>query len=105
MLTVAQSQWKRDRIRSHPRVTACFSRIGELPSFEVARGQTMKSTIKFGMMGAAGFVAPRHMQAIKKLGGTLLGACDPYDGAGILDRYFPDCRFFVEVERFDRFLE
>ena len=63
------------------------------------------STIKFGMMGAAGFVAPRHMQAIKKLGGELIGACDPYDGAGILDRYFPDCRFFVEVERFDRFLE
>lgn len=60
---------------------------------------------KFGMMGAAGFVAPRHMKAIKFVGGDLIGACDPYDGVGSLDRYFPECRFFTEVERFDRFLE
>jgi UDP-N-acetyl-2-amino-2-deoxyglucuronate dehydrogenase len=60
---------------------------------------------KFGMMGAAGFVAPRHMKAIKFVGGELIGACDPYDGVGSLDRYFPRCQFFTEVERFDRFLE
>jgi UDP-N-acetyl-2-amino-2-deoxyglucuronate dehydrogenase len=60
---------------------------------------------KFGMMGAAGFVAPRHMKAIKFVGGDLIGACDPYDGVGSLDRYFPACQFFTEVERFDRFLE
>ena len=59
----------------------------------------------FGMMGAAGFVAPRHMKAIQFVGGDLIGACDPYDGVGSLDRYFPECRFFTEVERFDRFLE
>jgi UDP-N-acetyl-2-amino-2-deoxyglucuronate dehydrogenase len=59
----------------------------------------------FGMMGAAGFVAPRHMKAIKFVDGDLIGACDPYDGVGSLDRYFPECRFFTEVERFDRFLE
>lgn len=59
----------------------------------------------FGMLGASGFVAPRHMKAIHQLGHTLKAACDPYDGVGILDRYFPNCRFFTEVERFDRYLE
>ena len=59
----------------------------------------------FAMLGASGFVAPRHMKAIHSLGHTLKAACDPYDGVGILDRYFPDCRFFTEVERFDRYLE
>jgi UDP-N-acetyl-2-amino-2-deoxyglucuronate dehydrogenase len=60
---------------------------------------------KFAMLGAAGFVAPRHMKAIHDTGNVLVAACDPYDGVGILDRYFPDCRFFTEVERFDRHLE
>ena len=59
----------------------------------------------FGMLGAAGFVAPRHMKAIHQTGNQLVAACDPYDGVGILDRYFPGCRFFTEVERFDRHLE
>ena len=59
----------------------------------------------FGMLGASGFVAPRHMKAIHTLGHELKAACDPYDGVGVLDRYFPDCRFFTEVERFDRYLE
>ena len=59
----------------------------------------------FAMLGASGFVAPRHMKAIHSLGHTLKAACDPYDGVGILDRYFPNCRFFTEVERFDRYLE
>lgn len=59
----------------------------------------------FGILGASGFVAPRHMKAIHSLGHCLKAACDPYDGVGILDRYFPECRFFTEVERFDRYLE
>ena len=59
----------------------------------------------FAMLGAAGFVAPRHMKAIHDVGGQLVAACDPYDGVGVLDRYFPSCRFFTEVERFDRHLE
>ena len=59
----------------------------------------------FAMLGAAGFVAPRHMKAIHTLGHSLKAACDPYDGVGVLDRYFPHCRFFTEVERFDRYLE
>ncbi len=57
---------------------------------------------KFGLIGAAGYVAPRHMQAIKDTGNELVVALDPNDSVGILDRYFPDCKFFTEVERFDR---
>ena len=48
----------------------------------------------FGMLGAAGFVAPRHMKAVHQTGNRLVAACDPYDGVGVLDRYFPECRFF-----------
>ncbi|MCP4741478.1 MAG: Gfo/Idh/MocA family oxidoreductase [Actinomycetales bacterium] len=61
--------------------------------------------VKFAMLGAAGFVAPRHMEAIWENGDSLVAACDPYDGVGVLDRWFPDVRFFTEVERFDRHLE
>ena len=60
---------------------------------------------RFAMLGAAGFVAPRHMKAITENGGRLVAACDPYDGVGVLDRFFPECRFFTEFERFDRHLE
>jgi UDP-N-acetyl-2-amino-2-deoxyglucuronate dehydrogenase len=56
----------------------------------------------FVLLGAAGFVAPRHIQAIKNVGGNLLAAMDPHDSVGILDSYFPDCAFFTEFERFDR---
>ncbi len=60
---------------------------------------------RFALLGASGYVAPRHMKAVHDTGNVLVAACDPYDGVGILDRYFPDCRFFTEVERFDRHLE
>ena len=59
----------------------------------------------FGLIGAAGFVAPRHLQAIRDVGGQLLAAVDPHDSVGVLDRYFPEARFFPEIERFDRHLE
>jgi UDP-N-acetyl-2-amino-2-deoxyglucuronate dehydrogenase len=59
----------------------------------------------FALVGAAGFVAPRHLKAIADTGNTLIAACDPHDSVGIIDRYFPDASFFTEVERFDRFLE
>lgn len=62
-------------------------------------------TKRFALIGAAGYVAPRHMKAINDTGNTLVAALDPYDGVGILDRYAPECRFFTEVERFDRHLE
>lgn len=58
--------------------------------------------MKFGLIGAAGYVAPRHMQAIKDTGNELVVALDPNDSVGVLDKYFPDCKFFTEVEKFDR---
>lgn len=58
----------------------------------------------FALIGAAGFVAPRHMKAIHETGGRLVAALDPHDSVGVLDQYFPDCRYFTEFERFDRFL-
>lgn len=57
------------------------------------------------MTGAAGFVAPRHLKAIKDTGNRLVAAIDPHDAAGVLDRYWFDTRFFTEIERFDRHLE
>jgi len=60
---------------------------------------------KFALIGASGFVAPRHMKAIKDSGNDLLAACDPYDGVGVIDSFFPDTAFFTEFERFDRHVE
>lgn len=57
----------------------------------------------FALIGASGYVAPKHMKAIKDVGGNLVAALDPHDSVGILDSYFPDCQFFTEFERFDRF--
>ena len=59
---------------------------------------------KFALIGAAGFVAPRHMKAIKEVGGELIAAVDPHDSVGIIDSYFPECNFFTEIELFDRYL-
>jgi len=59
----------------------------------------------FVLIGAAGYVAPRHMKAIKETGNNLLAALDPNDSVGILDSYFPDADFFTEFERFDRHCE
>ncbi len=59
----------------------------------------------FAIIGAAGFVAPRHLKAIVDTGNQLVAAVDPHDSVGILDKHFPDARFFTEIERFDRFLE
>jgi len=59
----------------------------------------------FALIGAAGYIAPRHLQAIHDTGNRLVAAVDPHDSVGILDRYFPDARFFTEIERFDRHLE
>jgi UDP-N-acetyl-2-amino-2-deoxyglucuronate dehydrogenase len=59
----------------------------------------------FALIGAAGFVAPRHMRAIKDTGGDLRVALDPSDSVGVMDSFFPDCRFFTEFERFDRHID
>ncbi|MBF91367.1 MAG: oxidoreductase [Rickettsiales bacterium] len=60
---------------------------------------------KFAIIGASGFVAPRHMKAIHDTGNKLLAAYDPFDSIGILDKFFPKTHFFVELERFDRYLD
>lgn len=59
----------------------------------------------FVLIGAAGYIAPRHLQAIKDTGNNLVAALDPFDSVGILDSYFPKADFFVEFERFDRHIE
>ena len=61
--------------------------------------------IHFALIGAAGYVAPRHLKAIRETGNNLLCALDPHDSVGILDRYFPQADFFTEFERFDRHVD
>jgi len=65
----------------------------------------MSNRKNFALMGAAGYIAPRHMQAIKETGNDLVAALDPYDGIGIMDSNFPQASFFTEFERFDRFVD
>lgn len=57
------------------------------------------------LIGAAGYIAPRHMLAIKATGNTLVAAYDPSDSVGVIDSHFPDAHFFTEFERFDRHLD
>ncbi len=57
------------------------------------------------MIGAAGYVAPRHMRAIRETGNDLIAAIDKHDAVGVMDSYFPSADFFVEFERFDRHIE
>lgn len=60
---------------------------------------------RFALVGAAGYVAPRHMKAIKDTGNVLVAAFDPNDSVGVIDSYFPDADFFIEFERFDRHID
>jgi UDP-N-acetyl-2-amino-2-deoxyglucuronate dehydrogenase len=65
----------------------------------------MPSFKNFALIGAAGYIAPRHMQAIKATGNQLLAAFDPNDSVGIIDSHFPNADFFTEFERFDRHVD
>lgn len=60
---------------------------------------------RFALIGAGGYIAPRHLKAIKETDNILVAALDKSDSVGILDSYFPDADFFTEFERFDRYLE
>jgi UDP-N-acetyl-2-amino-2-deoxyglucuronate dehydrogenase len=60
---------------------------------------------RFALIGAAGYIAPRHMKAIKETGNVLVAALDKCDSVGVLDSYFPDANFFTEFERFDRYVD
>jgi UDP-N-acetyl-2-amino-2-deoxyglucuronate dehydrogenase len=59
----------------------------------------------FALIGVAGFIAPRHLRAIKETGNNLVAALDKFDQVGIIDSYFPNADFFTEFERFDRHLD
>lgn len=59
----------------------------------------------FALIGAAGYIAPRHMRAIKETGNKLVAALDPFDSVGIIDSFFPEADFFIETERFDRHID
>lgn len=60
---------------------------------------------RFALIGAAGYIAPRHMKAIRDTGNTLVAAFDPNDSVGVMDGYFPESDFFIEFERFDRHID
>ena len=60
---------------------------------------------RFALIGAAGYIAVRHIEAIRKTGNTLVGAMDKFDSVGKLDAYFPNADFFTEFERFDRYID
>ena len=59
----------------------------------------------FAITGVAGYIAPRHLKAIRDTGNRLVAAIDPHDSVGRLDQYSFGTRFFTEIERFDRYLE
>ncbi len=59
----------------------------------------------FALIGAAGYIAPRHMKAIKETSNSLVAALDKNDSVGVLDRFFPEADFFTEFERFDRHID
>ena len=60
---------------------------------------------RFALTGAAGYIAPRHMKAIKETGNQLVAALDPFESVGIIDSYFPDAEFFTEPELFEAYLQ
>lgn len=65
----------------------------------------MTNAKNFALIGAAGYIAPRHMAAIQETGNNLVAALDKFDCVGIMDRFFPEANFFTEPERFDRHLD
>ncbi|WP_119278994.1 Gfo/Idh/MocA family oxidoreductase [Calidithermus roseus] len=60
---------------------------------------------RFAMTGAAGYIAPRHLRAIRDTDNTLVAALDPFDSVGILDSYFPEAEFFTQPELFEQHLD
>lgn len=64
-----------------------------------------KKVYNFALIGAGGYIAPRHMKAIKDTGNRLIVALDPNDSVGIIDSFFPEADFFLQPERFDRHLD
>jgi UDP-N-acetyl-2-amino-2-deoxyglucuronate dehydrogenase len=79
---------------------------GKPGKVQVGKRESKEDGMKnFALIGAAGYIAPRHMKAIKDTGNNLVAVLDKHDNVGILDSYFPDADFFTEFERFDRHLD
>ena len=66
---------------------------------------SQQEKLKFAIIGASGYIAPRHMKAIKDTENALVAALDPSDSVGVIDSYFPEANFFTEFERFDRHID
>lgn len=94
----------RYRLYVVPRPGSAQSRssCGSQQSSRIVDGRMSKN---FALIGAAGYIAPRHMQAIRETGNSLVAALDPSDSVGVIDSYFPASAFFTEFERFDRHLD
>lgn len=65
----------------------------------------MSEQKQYALVGAAGYIAPRHLEAIKATGGNLAAAFDINDSVGIMDRHFPDAAFFTEFEQFEAYVQ
>jgi UDP-N-acetyl-2-amino-2-deoxyglucuronate dehydrogenase len=74
-----------------------------LPDHAFFKGKIMSKN--FAVIGVGGYIAPRHLRAIRDTGNNLVAAVDPKDSVGVLDQYSFDVKFFTEIERFDRHLE
>jgi len=61
--------------------------------------------MNFAIIGVGGYVAKKHLKAIKDTGNNLLAAVDIHDSVGILDSFFPRCQFFTDLEKFLHFIE
>jgi len=82
---------------------ACARFQNPMPGSETVE---LKNGVRnFAITGVAGYVAPRHLAAIRETGHRLVAALDPHDSVGVLDSFFFDATFFTEFERFDRHLE
>lgn len=89
----------------HKRLKLAYEQIRCDPHQQAGAYSEMTRAKNYALIGAAGYVAPRHLRAIKETGGRLAAAVDPSDSVGVIDSYFPEARFFTEFERFDRYVD
>ena len=92
-------------LKDATKVSVPVDRVDVVDTIGAGDSERIMSGTDFGLIGAAGYVARRHMQAIRDTGGTLQAALDPSDSVGIIDSFFPDAAFFTEFERFDRYVD
>lgn len=74
-------------------------------NYKQPKANSQKKMKNFALIGAAGYIAPRHLKAIKETNNHLVAALDKFDSVGVMDSYFPNADFFTEFERFDRHIE